>query len=139
LTYIRLNAAQILMNFVLLAALIFGVYFQQIAIHFEVAGVDATVPLRAWLACMALIYAVLAAMYAISIWQRRRELDASAIRWGVNLTYQAAIGGLGLAALCFTIPHNWTGTLLIVIIAGVASALGGIVTTRVTGRLRTAH
>ena len=135
-TYLRLNAATVIMNFILLATLIFAVYFAQVAIHFELGNVDATVPLRLWLACMALIYALLTGMYVISVWERRRELDASSMRWAVSFIYQAALGSIGLAILCFMIPHNTTGTLATVLIVGVASALQGPVASRLAKNVR---
>jgi transmembrane protein TMEM174 (potassium channel) len=134
-TYLTLNAATVVMNFALLAALVFGVYFQQVTIHFLAGGIDPGVPLRLWLGSMALIYVLLAAMYAIGILERRRALDAPAVLWGVSLTYQTAISALGLAALCVTSPFNLKSAGVIVLIVGLAAALRGPAVSRLTGYL----
>ncbi|HME80793.1 MAG TPA: TMEM175 family protein [Candidatus Eremiobacteraceae bacterium] len=131
-TYLRLNGATIVMNFTLLAALIFGIHFQQVAFHFMADGVDALVPLRLWMICLALIYALLAAMYALCVWERRRDLDPGALRWGVGTTYQTGLSALGLAALCFTLPHNWMAAVLIVFVVTLAVSLQGLVVSRLT-------
>jgi len=121
-SYLVLNSATIVMNFVLLAALVFGIYFQLVTIHFLTGGIDATIPLRLWLGSMATIFVLLATMYAIGIWERRMSLDSAAMRWGVSLNYQAVISAVGLAALCLT-AFNLRSVLAIVVVVGLAAAL----------------
>lgn len=134
-TYFTLNGATIAMNFTLLASLVFGIYFQQVAIHFLTAGLDPVVPLRLWLGCMAVVFLVLAGMYALGIWERRDTLDASSLRWGVNLNYQAAVSAVGLTALCLVGPLNLKAALAVVIVVGLASALSNRIVSRFTRAL----
>ncbi len=84
---------------------------------------------------MAVIYALLAGMYASGIWERRHSLDPTAMRWGVSLNYQAAISAVGLAALCLTNPFNLRAALAIVLVVGVAAALREPVVSRITGMI----
>ncbi len=102
--YVALNPPTIVMNFVMLAALALGIYFQQVAVHFLAANVVPVVPLQLWLACMAVVYALLAAMYGLGIWQRRAELDAEVLSWGVKRTYRAMSAAIVLVGVCFVFP-----------------------------------
>ncbi len=129
-TFLTLNSATIVMNFVLLAALVFGIYFQRVTIHFLTDGIDTRIPLRLWLGSMAVIYGLLAAMYVFGIWERRRSLDASAMHAGLSLTYQAAISAVGLAALCSMNPFNLRTTLATVLIVGLVAAVRNPVVSR---------
>ncbi len=74
-SYVSLNPATILMNFVLLGALVLGIYFRQVTIHFLTTAVEPALPLRLWLGSMAAVYVLLAGMYGSGIWKRRRSLD----------------------------------------------------------------
>ncbi len=129
-TFIVLNSATVVMNFVLLAALVCGVYFQQVVLHFLIGGINATVPLRLWLGSLALIFLLLAGMYAIGIWGRRDQLDSPALRSGISLNYQAAVNAIGLTALSVASPFRLGSVLAIILVVGVAAACSGPVSSR---------
>jgi hypothetical protein len=78
--------------------------------------------MHVWLACMAVVFALLAAMYGVGTWQQRRQLSVSQTRSGVSLTYQTALSALGLAGLCFVFPSNMAATIALVVIVGVATS-----------------
>jgi len=134
-TYLYLNTATIVMNFVMLGSLVYSIYFQQTAIHFAAAGVQSALPVRLWLACLAVTFAQIAGMYAISIWQRRRELDERAMRWGIGVAYETALSCVGLALVSALIPHQQTGVVITILIVVLAAALRGPVASRLTRSL----
>jgi Endosomal/lysosomal potassium channel TMEM175 len=132
LTYFHTRPATIVMNFVLLGSLVYCIYFQQVAIRFAATGVDVTLPVRLWLACMALTFAQLAGMYAIGIWERRCDLDNRAMRWGVSVTYETTLSCIGLAVVGALIPHHEAGAVITILIVVLAATLRGPIASRFT-------
>jgi len=130
-----MNPVAIVMNFALLGSLVYCIYYQQIVIHFAAASVHSALPLRLWLACMALNFAMLAGMYAIGIWERRHDLDDRSMRWGVSLTYETTLSSVGLAVIGAMIPDHQTGAVVTILIVVLAASLRGQVASRVTGLL----
>ncbi len=139
LTYFHSNPATIVMNFVLLGSLVYCIYFQQVTIHFAATGVHSAIPLRLWLAFMAVNFALLAGMYAIGIWERRRELDNRAMRWGVSLTYETTLSSVGLAVVSAMIPTHRTGAVVTFLIVVLVASLRGPVASRLTRLMLPAH
>ncbi|MBV8244898.1 MAG: DUF1211 domain-containing protein [Candidatus Eremiobacteraeota bacterium] len=121
-TYVYLNPATVALNFSMLGSLALSIYFQQITVHFAVLGIDARAPLHVWLGCMAMTVAFLAGMYAVGIWERRRELDATTRHRGMSLTFQAFASALGLAGLAITFPNNLRAVVAIVVVTGILTA-----------------
>ncbi len=139
LTYFHMNSATIVMNFVLLGSLVYCIYFQQVTVHFAATGIHSALPLRLWLAFMALNFALLAGMYAIGIWEGRHELDNRAMRWGVGLTYETTLSCLGLAVVGAIIPNHQTGAVVIILIVVLFASFRNTVASRLTRLLHPAH
>ena len=137
LTYFHIHPATIVMNFVLLGSLVYCIYFQQVAVHFVAADVDVVLPVRLWLTCMAVTFGMLAGMYAMGLWGRRRELDNRAMRWGAGVTYETTLSCVGLAALGALLPHHEAGAVITILIVVLAASLRGLVASRLTGLLST--
>jgi hypothetical protein len=75
-------------------------------VHFIAIGAMPDIPLQMWMACMALVYGLLAAMFGMGIWERRRELEADKTYWGVNHAYSTVIGAVVLFAESLTLPDS---------------------------------
>jgi hypothetical protein len=132
LSYFRINPIVIVMNFILLGTLVYSIHFQQVAAQFASTGIRSVLPLRLWLACVALNFAVLAGMYAIGIWERRGEVDERAMRWGVGLTYEVGVSSIGLAVVSALIPNHEIGVVIAILTTVLAASLRGLVASRVT-------
>jgi len=130
--YFVLNPASVITNFVLLGALVFSIYFQQVAGHFIAVGADPSVPLHLWLGALAAIFGLLAAMYGVGMWVRRADLEDSSLQTGVSLSYQMVVSSLGLAALAPATPNDPAAILIIVIVTSILAAFHGPIASRLS-------
>ena len=137
-TYFVINPVSVIMNFVLLAALALGVYFEQVAVHFMFAGLLPIVPIRLWLSCMALVFVLLATMLSMGVWQRRTALAPEDVKWGVNRAARSTFAALALCVMMFAIDagSHREPLMIAAILALIAGgALRRFIVPRITARL----
>jgi len=142
LTYVVLNDATVVMNFIMLGALALGVYFLQVATHFIATGQSVWTPLQGWLASMALVYLLLGLMYAIGIRHRHAELSAKDLGWGLDRAYLCTVGTVSLGVLAAAVPamaHDERLAVAVVVLIAGTTSLRRVVVPRIMQRLQAAR
>jgi uncharacterized membrane protein len=125
-TYFALSPLTVVMNFVMLGSLALAIYFLQVSVHFMIRGVDPSLPLVCWMIALAVVYAIISALYWIGIAYRKVSLSAQELRFGVNRVFRTAVVTILMATFSVAflkLHHVLAATYAIV----AASAILGVV------------